>query len=254
MNNPELTTEVAHIFRVSGYSVDVSVSINNAEIDIRAEETQGLIRKVLLVECADHNRRVGVQKMRTDLNKLEAAREFLKESAVLMHVSRTGYTADASGFAHNKGISCFTLDSLTHQLVNFDAYIRAVEADPARDIILAEYQPTKMHFDNQSPRRATPAMDFLLEWLAGSSRWLTVLGDYGVGKSWMLKHLLYLAIEQYKNNPSTFPLPFFVPLQSFTKAFDYENLILRAFQLNGLSGVPYAAFEHLASALLKSGH
>ena len=217
MDNTELTTEVAHIFRVSGYSVDVSVSINNAEIDIRAEETQGLIRKVLLVECADHDRPVGVPKMRTDLNKLEAAREFLKENAVLMHVSRAGYTQNASGYAHNKGISCFSLDSLTHQLVNFDAYIRAVEADHARDIILAEYQPTKMHFDSQSPRKATPAMDFLLEWLAGSSRWLTVLGDYGVGKSWMLKRLLYLAIEQYKTNPLTSPLPFFVPTAELHK-------------------------------------
>lgn len=246
MDKTELTTEVAHLFRVSGYNVDVSVSINNAEIDIRADETQGLIRKTLLVECADHERPVGIVKMRTDINKLDAAREFLKENAVLMHVSRHGYTADASGFAHTKGISCFSLDTLIHQLVNFDAYIHAVEADNVRDTILAEYQPTKMHFDGQSTRRALPAMEFLLEWLAGPSRWLTVLGDYGVGKSWMLKRLLYLTIEQHKAAPSTFPLPFFVPLQSFTKAFDYQNLILRSFQINGLSGVPYAAFEHLA--------
>ena len=126
-------------------------------------------------------------------------------------------------------------------------YIKAVENDKARDIILNEYQPTKIHFDGRSRRQAKPAMDFINDWISGSSRWLTILGDYGVGKSWMLKRFLYLGLEEHKKNPDEFPLPFFVPLQKFTKAFDYQNLILRVFQLHGLAGVPYVAFEHLAS-------
>ena len=146
------------------------------------------------------------------------------ETAVLMHVSRSGYTQHASGYALEHGIAIFTLSSLTHQLVNFDAYINAVENDKSRDIILHEYQPTKLHLDGRARKSARPAIDFLTDWINGPSRWLTILGDYGVGKSWLLKRFLFYGLEQHKHNADAFPLPFFVPLQRFTKAFDYQNL------------------------------
>ena len=246
MDKTGLTNEVAHLFKISGYKVDISVKINHREIDVRAEETQGLICKTILVECADYNSSVGVQKIQDDISKLHAAQAHLQSSAILMHVSRTGYSPEASGYALDQGIEIFTLSSLTHQLVNFDSYIKAVENDKSRSMILDEYQATKLHYDGQSRRHARPAMEFLAEWLHSSSRWLTILGDYGVGKSWMLKRFLFLGLEQHKKDPDSFPLPFFVPLQHFTKAFDYQNLILRVFQLHGLAGVPYVAFEHLA--------
>ena len=248
MDNTDLTSEVAHLFRLNGYKVDVSVTINHREIDIRAEEMQGFIRKILLVECADHSSPVGVSKLQEDMMKLNAAREKLQENATLVHVSRNGYTQNASGWALDKGISIYSITSLMNQLVNFDPYIKAIENDRSREIILNEYQPTKIHFDEKPINQATPAMDFISEWICKPSRWLTILGDYGVGKSWMLKRFLYLGIEKHKNNPSTFPLPFFVPLQRFTKAFDYQNLILRTFQLHGLAGVSYAAFDYLAKS------
>jgi len=43
-------------------------------------------------------------------------------------------------------------------------------------------------------------------------------------------------------------LPLFIPLQRFTKAFDFTNLILATFQHHGITGIPYSAFEYLASA------
>ncbi|MCY4488977.1 MAG: hypothetical protein OXF11_17925 [Deltaproteobacteria bacterium] len=107
MDKTPLAKEVAHLFRVTGHKVDVSVEINHSEIDVRAEETQGLVRKVILVECADYGRPVGIRKMREDLNKLEAARELLKHNAVLMHVSRNGYSKNASGFALDNGAPFF---------------------------------------------------------------------------------------------------------------------------------------------------
>ena len=146
MDRTALTQEVAHLFRISGHKVDVSVSINHREIDIRAEETQGLVRKVILVECADYQSPVGVEKFQSDLNKLVGARDQLQEGVVLMHVSRSGYTQNATGLALDKGVSIYSLSALRHQLVNFDAYIDAVERDGSRNVILNEYQPTKIHY------------------------------------------------------------------------------------------------------------
>ena len=61
MDKTALTNEVAHLFRISGHKVDTSTVINHREIDVRAEETQGLVRKTILVECADHGTPVGVE-------------------------------------------------------------------------------------------------------------------------------------------------------------------------------------------------
>ena len=246
MDTTALTNQVAHLFEVSGHVVKISARINHREIDVYAEQRQGLIRQTILVECADYAGSVGVSKLQEDFTKLRSAKEKMSENVLLMHVARSGYSPDASGYAIENGLPTFSLATLTRQLVNFDAYVNAVENDKARRIITNEYQPTKIHFDGRSSRQARPAIDFIDEWLASSSRWLTILGDYGVGKSWMLKRFLYYGIEKYKENPEAYPLPFFVPLQHFTKAFDYQNMILRTFQLHGLAGVPYLAFEHLA--------
>ena len=101
-----------------------------------------------------------------------------------------------------------------------------------------------MHFEGNK-KSLTNSVKFLDEWLDRDSHWLTVLGDYGVGKSWTLKRYLYHRIEIYKKDPGNSLLPFFIPLQNFTKSFDFQNLILRCFQNYGIGGVYYKAFEYL---------
>lgn len=129
-------------------------------------------------------------------------------------------------------------------MINFNEYIEAIDNDSSKSIILKEYQPNRMHFEGNK-KSVDKSMDFLDEWLETDSNWLTVLGDYGVGKSWTMKRYLYYRVEKYKENPGESLLPFFIPLQSFTKAFDFQNLILRCFQNYGLGGVYYKAFEYL---------
>lgn len=244
MDKTDLVAKVSNLFRISGHKVDTSVKINHREIDVRAEETQGLVRKIILIECADYSKPVGVQKIQDDLQKLRSAKEALKENAVIMHVSSNGYTPDAFGYASENGIPAFQIQDLSNQLINFDDYVQAVKNDKIRSIIIKEYQPNKVYFEHD-PGSSKGAMTFLKKWLKSDIQWLTLLGDYGVGKSWTLKRLLYELIDEYQTNPINTPLPFYIPLQNFTKAFDFQNLILRSFQLYGLGGIYYSAFEYL---------
>lgn len=244
MDKTELVSKVAHLFRISGHKVDTSVIINHREIDVRAEETQGLVRKIILIECADYSKPVGVDKVQEDINKLRAAKEVLKDNAVIMHVSKLGYTPNGFGYASENGVPAFSLESLESQLINFDEYVTSVENEKLRPVILKEYQPNKIYFEQSSKIRKN-SINFLMNWLESDIQWLTLLGDYGVGKSWTLKRFLYELIENYKKSPSVCPLPLFIPLQNFTKAVDFQNLILRTFQLYGLGGIYYTSFEYL---------
>jgi hypothetical protein len=244
MDKTDLVKEVSELFSISGYSVKTSVKINHREIDIHATELQNIIRKTVLIECADCEKPVGVEKLQTDLNKLYAARDHLKERAVLTHVSRNGYSPEAYGIALDSGVEILSIAELRSRIVNFNEYVQAIESDISKDIILREYQPNRMHYEGNN-KSIQKSMQFLDQWLETDSHWMTVLGDYGVGKSWTLKRYLYHRIEKYNKNPSDNLLPFFIPLQNFTKSFDFQNLILRCFQNYGLGGVYYKAFEYL---------
>jgi len=242
-----LVTEVAELLRIADHSVQTSVQINHREIDVVAVERSGLSRKTILVECADYATPVGVEKLETDLGKLRAATREKGSTAVAMHVSRSGYSPQAAGLAGAEGLEALTLAELTSRLVNFDAYVATAEADPARAVIVSEYQPTRVHYEHERAAKGRPAPDFLRGWLKDGSTWLTVLGDYGVGKSWMLKRLQFSLLEDYKNQPTTAPLPFFVPLQAFTKAFDFQTLVVATLQRNGVLSVNYEAVRYLAN-------
>ena len=247
MDKTELVAKAAHLFAISGHIVHTSIVINHREIDIRAEETQGLTRKVILVECADYARPVGVDKLQSDLNKLRAAQESLKDRAIIMHLSKNGYSSQASGYAMDQGIFICTLDSLTHRLINFDAYVEAIKNDKLRPIILREYQPSKLRFDRSPKALAQGGLSFIKEWIKSDKTWLTLLGDYGVGKSWLLKRLLYDLTDDYEKDPTHTPLAFFIPLQKFPKSFDSKTLILKMFDTYGLSGIHYEAFQYLSN-------
>jgi hypothetical protein len=247
MDKTDLVKQVGHLFEITGHKVQTSVKVNHREIDVVAEELTGLARKTILIECADYAQPVGVDKLQTDLLKLRSALDHLKGRAIIMHVSRLGYSPEANGYANDEGIATATVASLTAQMINFGPYIDAVSADPVRSVILREYQPTHIHPEGRS-QDSLPAIDFFDRWLASNSPWLTVLGDYGVGKSWTLRRFLYELLERYKKDPSAAALPLFIPLQRFTKAFDFQNLILKTFQMHGLGGVHYPAFEYLAKS------
>ena len=242
----DLVARVAALMELADCDVRTSVRVGSREIDVVATERFGISRKTIFIECADYANPVGVDKLQTDINKLRAAQEEYKFSSHIMHVSRIGYTTDANSFALQNKLDAFPFNVLVSRLMNFDGYVEVVRQDPLRPAILNEYQPTTIHTEG-SPKERRPAISYIRDWLRDDKAWLTVLGDYGVGKSWMLKKLLYELIDDYSSDPANKPIPLFVPLQNFTKAFDFETLITATLQRSGVTTVNYAAFEYLAS-------
>jgi len=247
MDKTELVKNVATIFRLNGHNVEIDVEINHRRIDVVAEEIQGIFRKTYLIECAEYRDSVGVDKAQVDINKLNAAKEKLANTCICAHVSVSGYSPQASGYLRDAGVSFSTYSNLISSMINFTPYIQSVNNDKLKPILLKEFQETRMYHDDDSKINSRPSIQFVEEWLRNDGvKWITILGDYGVGKSWLLKRILYLLSDRYDKDPEVEPLPFFIPLQNFAKAFDYQNLITRTLSRSGLSGVHYDAFQFLA--------
>ena len=246
LDKDQLVNAVEELLLATNHSVKKSVEINGREIDLVAEESQGLAPKMILIECAAYAKPVGVNKLQEDIKKLDAARDNLnKYRTVCMHVSSLGYSKQANTYAYQNGLDIFTISQLQNRIINFQSYFDVIESDRQRKIIESEYQETKISPDSDRKSK-TPALKFVNEWLISHDRWLTILGDYGVGKSWLLKKILYSKVEDYKSDTINNPIPFFIPLQNFTKAFDFHNLVNRTLEDYGIHGVSYASFQYLS--------
>lgn len=156
MDKTELVQKVAQLFRVTEHKVDISIKLEHREIDIIATPLQGLVRAPILVECADYSHTVGVEKIQSDIAKLVAARKSIGQSCVFMHVSTNGHSSEALGMAREESISCYTLQALISNLVNFDPYIDKIENEVVRQVIETEYQPTKMFYDDDPKKKNRP--------------------------------------------------------------------------------------------------
>ena len=55
MDKTSLVKAVANLFELTGHRVQTSVKINHREIDVVAEELNTLLRKTVLIECADYS-------------------------------------------------------------------------------------------------------------------------------------------------------------------------------------------------------
>lgn len=242
----QLIKDVEKLLQLTGHRISIRDDLTRAGVHILAEETNTVSRKSLLVLCDATTSPMTRHQLESTFVGAFDMRARMGGSVILMHVAKGGHEEDAQRYAQEVGIDACSLRDLEHRMVNFKPYIRAIQSDRLRQLILREYQPTKIHFANER-KASKPALEFLTEWLAGPDRWLTLLGDYGVGKSWTLKRLLYQMVDEYDSDPMNKPLPLFVPLQQFTKAFTFENLMNGAFSSYGLTGIHYPAFQYLAA-------
>ncbi len=91
--------------------------------------------------------------------------------------------------------------------------------------------------------------NFLDEWIRGQGGNLTILGDYGTGKTTVVKRFVWRQLKMYLKNPKSERLPIYVNLRKYNKAIDIEammtNLLINhyGFRLSG-----FRDFKHLNSA------
>lgn len=71
-----------------------------------------------------------------------------------------------------------------------------------------------------------PVLKYIEDWLDSPNRnHLSVLGDFGTGKSSLCLQLTYLLAQKYVKNPGESRIPLFISLRDYTKAADIRQMI-----------------------------
>jgi len=129
-------------------------------------------------------------------------------------------------------IQCYTLDEFTDRLADFRPYLERLIQEYEASEIPAFYVPLAVESEadeDRAPQVFKPLEFFVDAWLTEPERnHLSILGDFGSGKTWFCQRFAYLAAKRYLADPGHNRIPILITLRDYSRAYDVEQLITDA--------------------------
>ncbi|MFD5559443.1 NACHT domain-containing protein [Kitasatospora griseola] len=159
---------------------------------------------------------------------------------------RVSAAARAVAAASGNRLFCYSFDELIDEEADFEPYLAWVEEEVRRRGIDTRYVPQSCEKSEIDPATGLPIATSRYHWRDGGlddyvARWLdepakqhlSVLGEFGMGKSWFalhLAHTMVLAWRDAKRRGVPRPrLPLLIPLRDYVKQTRVEGLLAEFF-------------------------
>ncbi len=142
----------------------------------------------------------------------------------------------------NRHLDCYTFDELIDQDADFSGYLDWLEAQVKSRGIETKYVPlacSKEEFDPVTKRRiAVSRYEERDGWIDGyidlwlddpAKEHISVLGEFGTGKTWFAFHYAWTALQRYRDaqrrGVERPRLPLVITLRDYAKALNVENVL-----------------------------
>ncbi|BAU13940.1 WD-40 repeat protein [Leptolyngbya sp. NIES-3755] len=163
----------------------------------------------------------------------------------------------------NHDLGCYTFDELLDQDADFGGYLDWLESEIGRRRIEHKYVPlacTKEEIDPHTKQRmGVSRYDDRDGWIDGyidlwlddpAKEHISVLGEFGTGKTWFAFHYASQALKRYREAQQRGVerprLPLVIPLRDYAKAVSVESLFSEFFfRKHEVRSLTYSAFEQL---------
>ena len=163
----------------------------------------------------------------------------------------------------NADLFCFTFDEFLDQDADFEGYLDWLEAEILARGIESRYVPLacmKEEFDPMTHQRLGMSRygesdgwteGYIDLWLDDPAKeHLSILGEFGTGKTWLTLHYASIAVSKYRsakaNGVERPRLPIVIPLRDYAKAVSVESLFSEFFFRKHEIPIPgYSAFVEL---------
>ncbi|MFD7641562.1 NACHT domain-containing protein [Kitasatospora sp. NPDC059795] len=159
---------------------------------------------------------------------------------------RVSAAARAMAAADGSRMYCYSFDELIDLEADFEPYLAWVEEEVRRRGIDTRYVPQSCEKSEIDPASGQPIATSRYHWQDGGlddfvARWLddptkqhlSVLGEFGMGKSWFALHLAYTMVQAWRDakrrgvpRPR---LPLLIPLRDYVKQTRVEGLLAEFF-------------------------
>lgn len=233
--------------------------------DVQTEKYSEWIIKISARRGFDHIlvRCIEEQAERGHLESLShAVSEFKTDEGWLVAARRISQAARDMA-KNKKNLFCYSFDELLDEHADFSRYfdwLKTVVNDRHIDTLYVDLACTRDEFDpNTKEKVGRDRYDASNGWIEGYiDRWLqdpckehiSVLGEFGTGKTWFTLHYAYAAMNRYlqaKEQGLERPrVPLVIQLRDYSKALDCESLFSDFFFRKHEIPLPgYSAFEQL---------
>jgi len=245
-----LSAEIKLWLEALNYEINVVDNTQSKKHILKAALNLGTFRQNILIHCIDSE--ITVENVIDIYNDLD--RQFT--DGWLISDTRVSNLAREKS-SQIKYIRLFNLSEFLTQMV-WATYFDNIKSLSEADSIEERYvNPFCCKFSNNSLAQITVEIkdpcgylhEYIDNWLNERGKnHLSVLGDFGSGKTWFCRHLTNIKINEYLKDPINKRLPLLITLRDFTKAITPEQLIndllIEKYKLSFI-GSAYSIFQEL---------
>jgi hypothetical protein len=220
--------QVAQLYRELGaLNVKEDINLDGNQIDVYAEVPAldgNHLRTV--ISCKDYGRPVGVGDVREWEQVFRPLHNAGKVDLACI-VSANGFSQDAAPQASLTGIRLMTIEQLKWAACDFAPYLRRqLEQLQAEDVFANNrYIPMRAALDGTTrPVSADVVVQRFIK--RSPSPLLTILGDYGAGKTTFCKHLFITFASAYLAAPNGTRIPLYVNLRDYPGHLNLPSFLI----------------------------
>lgn len=213
------------------------------------EDRAGPLRRSYVVHCHDQAAPVGVEAVERLRRHLAHVRQALTPKATGILVASVAFAPEVELEAGTGQLDLLTISELEQSVIDFRGYVRdLIEELEGRESLRWYVEPRVRREGRQLQE---PATVLLQEFLADPEvNHLTLLGDYGTGKTTLLRQTALALARRYESDVvgggARGRVPVYIDLREYTQALSLKQIVLDLLDRHGVRAASYAAFEHLS--------
>lgn len=225
----EYEAYVASLYEGLGYRVDKNITLYGQQIDILAQRFEPGIGHIrIIIECKyRENKSVSNQDVYDFISMFKAIRDVSSALKGIM-VTNTAYSTQANSASEVDNIELYTSNQLESELFDVRNSSRALIRSYEQRQIAAEYISLGGHGTvlNADGTDHNNLQEVIHKWIDSPSiGLLSILADYGAGKSTLIERIQYEYCAQYVNGTSTLK-PLLLRLKDYEKFNSLDELML----------------------------
>ena len=242
---------VAAVYELLGFKVTTNINIDGQQTDLVCEKwTPGAGKIVLFVECKYTEKDDQNTVSKDMVTQFIANFHALKRSngwtmGVMVSNKRFSQYAKSAAVSHSD-IVLKTIDDLYADLFQIHSYLYSSITQYEYETDFANYIPLKaIDKSNSWGARSEPTAlaDIFYRWLeASNSRQLSLLGDFGTGKTTFMRHIHMECAKKFLDGKFT-RMPLYIQLRDYYNIANREELIEKFFSNELTTKVPYKIFN-----------
>ncbi len=238
--------DIAQIYRDLGASVEHDKNIDGLQVDVYAiQNTPDGSQIKTGIECKQYNRPLGINDVVAICERLGSIRASGSIDKGVI-VSNDGFTHDARAHCESKRIECFVPLDLRRRIADFSKYLQGLR-DKYHELEVAEKDLfIALSAKTESGQDIPDVIEFLDKWLDEPGQILTLLGEYGSGKTTSSWYFAQQLAREHLESGGHGRIPILIALRDFGPNFNLRGY-LTDFLINqqDLNIHSYSTFEKL---------